>query len=272
MAPIFAYTDYRAWLRDLFEELKRSKPFFSFRYAAARTGVDASNLAKILAGKRHLARKAVPAFAHLAGLGRKESEYFDLLTRFGRSRSDTASREIFQRILALQEPSGVRLAADQLEFYSRWHHTALFALLDCVPFHRSGKAHAELAQRLRPPLSVRELKESLALLERLGLVKEDADGRLVPVPKVLTSGEKWQAMAIRRFQEETLRLAGQALVDMPREERDISTLTFSIRRQDLQAAREVTREYRKAMMKLAESSGPAEQVFQLNIQFFPLSR
>lgn len=269
MAPIFAYTDYRAWLRELFEELKRTKPFFSFRYAAAKTGVDASNLAKILAGKRHMARKAVPAFARLAELGRKESEYLDLLLRFGRSRSEKASREIFQRILSLQEPSGVRLAADQLEFYSRWHHTALFALLDCVPFR--GKGHAELAQRLRPPLPVRELKESLALLERLGLVREDADGRLVPVPKVLTSGEKWQAMAIRQFQEETLRLAGRALADMPREERDISTLTFSIRRQDLQAAREITREYRKAMMKLAEASSPAEQVFQLNIQFFPLS-
>lgn len=270
MPLIFTYLDYRAYLRDLFEELKRGRPFFSFRYAAAKTGVDASNLAKILAGKRHLARQAVPAFARLAGWSRKEAEYFDLLIRFGRARSDKASKEIFDRLTALQEPGGTRLAADQLEFYRRWRHTALFALLDCVPFH--GKGHADLARRLEPPLTVQEVKESLQLLERLGLTRVDADGRIVPAPRVLTTGEKWHAMAIRDFQEETLGLARRALLELPRERRDISTLTFSINGKDLEAAREITREYRKAMMKLAEGSAPADQVFQLNVQFFPLSR
>lgn len=270
MPPLFTYLDYRAYLRDLFEEFKKSRSFFSFRYAAAKTGIDASNLAKILAGKRHLSRRAVPAFAKLAEWTRKETEFFDLLIRFSRARSDKATREIFDRLSALQEPGGIRLAADQLEFYSRWQHTALFALLDCHPFH--GKNHAELAQRLNPPLSVREIKESLHLLERLGLVKPDAEGRLVPSPRVITSGEKWHAMAIQQFQLETLELAGQALTRLPRDQRDISTLTFSINRKDLGAAREITREYRQAMMKLAEASAPADQVFQLNIQFFPLSR
>lgn len=270
MPHLFEYLDYRTYLRDLFEELKRTKAFFSFRFAEAKLGIDASNLAKVLAGKRPLPRKAVARLAEMAGWSRKETEYFDLLIRFNRARNDKAARDLFAKLQALQEPGGTRLEADQLDFYGHWRHTAVYALLDCVDFR--GEGHAELAQRFVPPLSVRDLKDSLALLERLGLIRRLPNGRLAPVPRVLTSGEKWRAMAIQQFQQETLELAGKALTDMPRAQRDISTLTFSLNRRDLAAAREVTREYRKAMMKLAEGSAQADQVFQLNVQFFPLSK
>jgi uncharacterized protein (TIGR02147 family) len=270
MISVYGYLDYRAYLRDLFDDLKKNKPFFSFRYAAAKTGLDASNLAKILAGRRHLSVRAVPAIRKLAEFGDKEARYFGLLIRFNRARNDKVAREIFAQVMALQEPGSQRLAGDQLEFYAHWHHTALFALLDCMRY--DGSNAQALAQALNPPLPVREARESLQLLQRLGLIERRSDGRFAPVPRVLTTGDTWKAVAIQQFQHETLKLAENALLNAPRETRDISTLTFSISRKDLAAAREITREYRKAMIKLAEASAPAEQVFQLNLQFFPLSR
>ena len=56
MEDILNYLDYREYLRDHFNESKKKHSFFSFRYVAGKTGLDASFYVKVL--NKRLGRKA----------------------------------------------------------------------------------------------------------------------------------------------------------------------------------------------------------------------
>ena len=48
---LFEHTDYRAWLKSRAEELKGSKPFFSYRYIASKLGLNGGLIARVFNGQ-----------------------------------------------------------------------------------------------------------------------------------------------------------------------------------------------------------------------------
>jgi uncharacterized protein (TIGR02147 family) len=272
MAPakpqIFAYLDYRAFLADFYEYSKSSTVFFSYQYMAQKLGMDTSNLAKVLLGKRHLPPSALEKCDRLCAFSETESEYFDLLAQWAKARNDQKGREIFERLLLLQGSRPKILEALGYAFYAHWYYTAIYALLDCMEFTGNFK---DLAARLTPQIPISDIREAVQTLVELGLVTISSTGRYTVSDKRLTTGEKWKSYAVESFQKETLALALAALKNVRKSERDISTLTFSASAEDIESVRLLTKEYRRAVMDLIAKSGSGERVYQLNMQLFPLS-
>ena len=69
-----------------------------------------------------------------------------------------------------------------------------------------------------------------------------------------------------------LDLAKRALDQLPREQRDISSLTLCVAESTLPVIKERIREFRRELLQLAELEALPERVVQLNFQMFPLSR
>jgi uncharacterized protein (TIGR02147 family) len=65
--------------------------------------------------------------------------------------------------------------------------------------------------------------------------------------------------------------ASDALDTIPREEREISSLTLCIGQEVMLDLKERIREFRRELLQLAELSGDPERVVQINFQLFPLS-
>jgi hypothetical protein len=100
---IFEYLDYRDFLKDHYEDRKNSYHFFSFRYIALKTGLDASFYAKVLQKQQHLSLKSIPVMVKFLRLKKKESEYFTLLVRFNRTKHQEEARLYFEKIIELRE-------------------------------------------------------------------------------------------------------------------------------------------------------------------------
>jgi uncharacterized protein (TIGR02147 family) len=66
-------------------------------------------------------------------------------------------------------------------------------------------------------------------------------------------------------------LAAEAIERIPKEQRDISTLTLSTSAACLEAIRERLSEVRQEIMEMVKMDGNAEEVYQLNFQVFPLT-
>ena len=77
---------------------------------------------------------------------------------------------------------------------------------------------------------------------------------------------------IIRLQEETAKLALHSLNSHHKNIRDISTLSITLSKMGLQQLKEITREYRKSIVKVVNDDNKADQVYQVNIQIFPMSR
>jgi len=269
MKDLFEYHSYHAFLEDFVQAKKTEKEWFSLRYFADKIGVDQGNLVRVFQGKRHLSPAAVDRLVSYLDLDGRRADYLRVLVQFNKSKTDAKARQQFDKMMQIAAPDARILEPQQYEFYRKWQHTAIYNLMDCFDYRGDDEA---LARQLDPVITAAQAKESIELLIRLNLVKKRADGRFVQTHNMISSGEEWRSFAVHTFQENTLKLALHSLENHPRNVRDFSTMSMSIAGKDLEKIRELTREYRKSVLKVVRESNPADTVYHLNIQLFPMSK
>jgi len=267
MPDLYRYTDYRAFLREWFEDAKKEQSFLSFRYMARRTGIDAGYLAHVFQGTKHIAEGSIAAVSALLGMKSKESKYFHELVLFSRAKSEREIKERFQRLMVLRSTSARELSARQTRYWTYWFYPAV--RLTMMTFDFKGD-YADLGARLSPPITMEQAKEAVQVLEGLELVRKESDGRYSVIDAHVSTGDAWQSLAIREFQEQTLKLACESLERFPKNVRDISTLTLAIPRTEIPALQEMVREFRSQVAKWALSLDDSDCVMQVDLAMFPL--
>ncbi|MCB9496398.1 MAG: TIGR02147 family protein [Fibrobacteria bacterium] len=266
---LYEHTDYRAWLKQRTEEIKEGKPFFSYRYIAARLELNAGLVARVLNAQTHLSLKHLDRVCDLYGLEGAHREYFEELVRFGRSRTEKDWERHFARMQSIRGETFRTVSDAQIEYYGSWQHNALRTLLSLVEFR--GRNYRRLGSQLIPALDAEETRRSVELLLELRLVQIGPDGVLSVPDRFISTGEKWKASMISAFQKEMIRLSGESIRSVPGDLRDISTLTIPFSRGMMEVARERIRSFRQEMLALARDLEHEDSVYQLNIQFFPLA-
>jgi uncharacterized protein (TIGR02147 family) len=269
MGNIHNYLDYQEYLRDYYQARKEKDAFFSYRLFGSKISVDAGFLVKILQGKLHLPVSSIAPVAQYLKLDAKESEYFDLLVRYGRAKSEREIRLLFEKIIGLQAGKCRLIQSGQYEFYQKWYYAAIHALL---LIHEFSDDYTALARRLNPAITAAQAREAIALLSRLDLIRKDKDGTWKPTSKLLSTGEKWAASAIAKYQEETIELGRTSLQRDPKSHRDISTVTIAVSHKDLADIKARVAEFRRGLLSMETENEPADCVYQVNIQVIPLTR
>ena len=198
----------------------------------------------------------------------REAKYFETLVRFKKAKSEQENKLLFEKLMAVQRIDPYRLEPAQYEFYREWYHTVVLALLSIVDFRGDYKA---LAERTQPRISVKQAQESITLLLTLNLIRKEPGGNFVPTNNVLTTGKSWKSIAVRSFQQQSIRLAMEALERFPASQRDISTVSIAVAQDDLEEIKQVTSEYRRTVLQIASASEKPDRVYQLNVQLFPMS-
>ena len=269
MKSVMEFLEYRAYLLEFYENRRNQDDVFSYRFMAKKVGMDHAYLVKLLQGKVHLAPGHIGKFVRFCGLSGRDEEYFRTLVRFNKSRDPDATAILFEKLMGLAGIAAHPVEKDQFEFYSAWYHSGIRALLGHMKYR--GDAGA-IAKVLNPSITEKQASESVQLLERLDLVRKDNQGGYAPTDAVITTGGNLPAAAVWQFQREMIRLADESLARHPKEHRDISTVTLSIGASDLEKIRARIAELRMSIMNIASQSAKPADVFQLNVQFFPLSR
>jgi uncharacterized protein (TIGR02147 family) len=267
MKRIYEYLDYQHYLRDVYDYRKQRDSYFSYRYMGQKCGIDAGYLVKVLQGKKHLSKKSVSFVAEFLQLDQRESGYFELLVRYGRGSTPAEIKRCFEELTAYRESPVHTLAAQQYEFYRKWYYSAIWAWLKIHPFTGNYK---ELASHFTPRLTVKQAKESIALLKSIGMIVDDGTGKLVQKESFISTGARWRSPAIAEFQREVLDLACNSLTNHPREIRDISTVTLAVSAQDFEEIRQRAAEFRKSLFAI-KSGRKADTIYQVNLQIVPLT-
>jgi len=270
MPDIFHYLDYREFLNDFYKHKKGQQSYFSIRYIASRTDVDPAHVARIFSGKRHVSNKNIAAFMDVCEFNRAERRFFQKLVAFNKARTETERQTTFEELMACSSIPYDTLTPAQYEFYKRWHYTSLRALIAIHPFQSDD--YDALAEAMNPAITPRQAKLAVELLLKLGLIKINEQNTLELTSVHISTGESWNSLAIRQYQESTLDLTRNALDTIKRDLRDISTVTTGIGIDDLPKFREIIREFRANMIRLAMEKEDPDEVYQLNIQFFPVSQ
>ncbi|MBK9578970.1 MAG: TIGR02147 family protein [Fibrobacterota bacterium] len=268
MPDLFTYLEYRDFLKDAYEERRKLQPYFSYRFIGNKVGMDSSYLTRLLQKKLHLGDDLVDRMAHAFGLHDESLEYFRNLVSFNKSKNDAQARVFHDQLMRLRGVGYRIVREDQEDYFTNWIHAALRSLLDYHPFDGDFEA---LGAALFPPVSGEEAKQSVYLLERLGMARRTESGYEI-LDHHLHSGDNWRNDAIKTFQKSTMDLAARSLDEIPPSLRDISTMTMNIDTETLGDLKVMVREFQENVAKLVESAPTSDRVYQLNIQLFPLSR
>lgn len=266
---LWQYLDYRQFLKDFYEYEKSRLSVFSYRYFANKTETDPSFLVKVLQREKHLADRHIAPLAKYLGLDAKATEYLGLLLSFNKAKRDQEAKVLFEKLTALRPLQIHTLEATRYEFFSQWYHVALWELLSFFPFHGDFE---QLATKFCPAITPTKAKRALEVLERLQLVERRKDGAWIAKHGLITTGEEWKSMAIRTFQRDSIQLAENALDQIPKEDRDISTVTLSLSKATFDVVREKLRAMRQELLEISEHEAKKDAVYQFNLQIFPLTK
>ncbi len=182
MKPIIEYLDYRDFMRDFYEERKSGRAFFSYRLFGSKVGIDTSYLAKVLMKNRHISNLNIAKVAAYCGLKEDEGEYFETLVHFAKAKSAKESKLLFEKLLSHRIVGANTLLKRQYGFYQKGYCSAIRLIFEFFDFQGDYRA---LGKMVSPPISA---KEAVQLLDKLGLIAKDAEGRYRMAHATITTG------------------------------------------------------------------------------------
>jgi uncharacterized protein (TIGR02147 family) len=270
MNSIFSYTDYRAFLKDYFFHKKAENKSFSLRVLSDRAGFKARDyILRVMNNTRNLSQSGIFMLSRALRLSAKEADYFLNLVGFNQSKIPSEKEFFYKKMSDIcKYGRHQKLRQDQYELFSEWYYSALRSLLPVMDFKGD---YAEMGNFLDPPLPPAQVKKAVELLMHLGLMSQDKNGRFAVSTPALTAGDEVKSVALMQFHRQSLDLAKRAIERYPAEERDISGVTMSLSQAGFERLKAEIRDFRKRVMLIAEQDANEEGVFQLNLQFYPLS-
>lgn len=267
---IYAFFDYRGFLKAAYEARKSGRGGFSYRKIAEQAGFSSAGFfSKILQGTSNISESMALRLAEVFQLKKHELEYFVALVRYEQASGHDEKRLHFERLLGLRRSRVKSLEQEQFELFGQWH---LVAIREALDFLIVRDDYAALGAMLWPAVGAEEVRHAIETLARLGLVKRHPDGYWERVEAVLSTGEDWKSFAIAEFQRTMLDLARKSMDTTARPLRDYSTLTLSVSGEGFQRIREILRDTRRAILEVARQDRATDRVIQLNMQAFPLTR
>ena len=266
---LYAYKDYREYLRDYHLKRKSVDSKYSHRYFAMKAGYNSSGLySNIVKGINNLTPKYLPKFIKGLALEGRDAEFFTLMVEHTHAPNSIERQRIWEQMIQLMPVKLERIKQNQTAFYSKWYHVAVFNGLDVLDFEEE---YEDLAAFLNPPIKKTEAKHSVQLLQSLGLISKNEDGFWKPNGNRIVGGEEVGVQRIRDFQGELMDLAKEAQGRFVPSERYIVSKSLTASREGILRLRKAVQELFSSMNTVVLADEEPEQVFQLNLQFFPMS-
>lgn len=268
---IFSYTDYRQFLRDMYQSLKTQNPNFSHRRFSQLAGFASPNVLKVVMdGNRNLSHKSIHRFSQALKLNAKERRFFELLVHYNQAPSQQQARHYYQQLMAVPEShTHQQLAQEQYDYMSQWFYPAIAELANLEDFKEDP---LWIAHRLQKKLTPTEASEALVTLQNIGLLARDDKGRLRPAHPSITTGPEVATMAAFRFYEQGLELAKAALNRQPEDWREFGTIVTSVSANQIAKLKELIRDFRKTVVHyLSQEPETPSAVCQVNVQMFTLT-
>ncbi len=267
---VYRYLDARQFLRDAYTAEKLRNRAFSQRFIAMALKAGSSSFFQdILSGKSALTPARTLGFARLFKLSKPETEYFESLALYTQAVTDEEKKHAMEKLKAANPfRNHAFVEVLQMEYFSNWRHAAVRELL---AIHEFRGDYAALGGLVSPPLSAHEAQESVELLHRLRLIRKTAHGGYERADKVLVTRRDANPNLVRPALIDHLELARRALDRFAPEKRPFSLLTLSVSEGSFRQIHERLRAVRQEIFDIVTQDNEVDRLYQLNIQFFPLS-
>jgi uncharacterized protein (TIGR02147 family) len=271
MINLFEFTDFREYLRLYYKEKKKTNPHYSYQLLTQKAHFSNRGfIHNIIKGTRKLSKlnctKLSQALEHTAG----EAEYFENIVAY--TQADTEKQRTYflkQAFQGIVNAEIKMIGKDRFEYYSTWHHSAVRSLIDMFPV---GSNYKQLSRRLSPAVTATQVKTSIQLLKRLGLIVKGCDGFYHLTGQHIRTSRDISQTARNRFHVECTELAKNAILNDPPDCRNAISMTLGLSRKMYDDIVKETQSFVTAIINIVKRSDEKpDRVYQYELLLFPLS-
>ena len=270
MKDVLEYTNYHQYIADYYAE-KKAKSAFTWQAFTRAAGFSSPVFLKYVSeGRSNLSEETAGQVASAMGLANYEQDYFCEMVRFDHAKTDEEKKSIFNKMLAIADIHKVRvLEGDSFRYFDSWKNPVLRELAPAMP----GAKPLALAKACRPEITAAEVSESLSFLIKANLLQKDENGNYVQTEKSVTTGPMdVTPVAVRGMHRQMGEFALETIEGVPQDQRHFSGLTLGITQSAYDEIVEEIAAFRKRIIAIATRDDETDEVYRLNVQFFPLTK
>jgi uncharacterized protein (TIGR02147 family) len=248
--------DIASLLRERLGAAMRRNPRFSLRSLAKQLSINHSTLSQVLRSKRRLSPRALETIGKRMGLGE------ETIRAYGQnSRKKSHSSEQPKKLRSYHYD------LDTFQFLSVWYHHAILELVDVEGFKPDSRWIARVLG-----IEVNDVNIAIQRLLRLGLLEMQAKDRWVD-----KSGDaEFQSAALteaacNQMHQQMHELAISAIQRVPSKHRVSRQMVVALASAKLPRLKILADEFLSGVRDLAAESGAKDDVYQMEISFFPVT-
>ncbi len=269
MKDVLEYTSYRQYIADYYAE-RKAKSTFSWQEFASLAGFSSSIFLKYVSeGRYNLAETTAERVAAAMNLADYECDFFVELVKFDHAKTDAEKKAAYGKMISIAEAHKAKvLEGDSFRFFSDWKNPVIRELAPAMP----GAKPLALAHACREKITAAEVSETLNFLVKAGLLQKDDVGNYAQTEKSVTTGPmEVTPVAVRGMHRQMGEFALDAIEGVPQAERHFSGVTLGVTHEAYDEIVQVIAECRKKVIAIATRDSAADEVYRLNMQFFPLT-
>lgn len=268
---IFSHFNYRDYLLAYYTQRKSVDPDFSHRAFLRLAGISGSvYLMRVLKNERKLSTKFIPNFSQALAHSPKEARYFRALVLFCNEKSAVRKEAHLRELLALRNNSPLlKLEDRKLRFFEKWYYPIVRELVTQLDFQGDFN---KLAGAVIPRISAEQAEGAVHYLLENDFIRKSGKGRFRQSRAVISTGPEVNSTIVQKYHKQTLAQSIEAIDSIPREARDISSLTLSVSGKTFMAIKEELQAFRKRLLKMASEDKDPALVCLVGMQLLPRSR
>jgi len=269
MKDILEYTSYRQYIADYYAE-RKAKSAFSWQEFASLAGFSSSIFLKYVSeGRYNLGEATAVRVATAMKLADYECDFFVELVKFDHAKTDAEKKAAYGKMISIAEAHKAKvLEGDSFRFFSDWKNPVIRELAPAMP----GAKPLALAHACREKITAAEVSETLNFLVKAGLLQKDDAGNYTQTEKSVTTGPmEVTPVAVRGMHRQMGEFALDAIEGVPQAERHFSGVTLGVTHEAYDEIVQEIAECRKRVIAIATRDSAVDEVYRLNMQFFPMT-
>lgn len=264
---IFDHKNIIDYLVAYFQYEKSLNESFSIRKWSKTLDIDSRNFVSILQQKKKITPVQSQKFMNGLNLDDSEQVYFEALVKLTYAEVER-EKQVLEIILSeLRMHTGSVAYVEDDSVFSHWSHMAILSMSRITGFECNRNTIKEF---LLSDVPEEVVDDSIERLLRLNLIKIGDNGAISKDFDNITSKNDVYKKSPHLYYEQVSNLAKKA-IEVSLDEREFQCFSLAIKYDKLPAFKEMIRNFRAKICAFAESDN-TDQAYQMNIQFFPLTK
>ena len=258
--------DYREILKEELENRSQVNPYYSLRAFARDIKLPAPRLSNILNYKEGLSQRTSFVVAQKLGYNKTEIEIFCNLVESKHARSIAKRKLATIRLkkFALNDKDRF-LQEEYFKVISDWYHFAILELTYLKDFQPNPEWIAKTLN-----VKVELIQSAIHRLKNLKLLKEK-NGTLKAIDEFTSTTFDIPSDSIKKFHQQILAKAVQAITMQTVHERDFSSITIGFDQNKLNEAKKILNKFRSEFLNRFSLDDSKNSVYNLSFLFFKLN-